>query len=1049
MKKHVEKSIDKNGNMPLCQGSEVHHRYISRILSLLCTCVALMLVFCSMLVSCGDDNTDPNAGKHKVRVSCELGAGVVGDSIIYVGDGEDAVFDIKIDDGYAFDHVSSGRYDPATGKLTVSAVRSDMNIDLFVDKVENVRYDVKLKLGDFVSTVGSDSTTVGYNGEASFRLSFADGYVFGSSSVGVYDENSGVLTVSGVACETEVEVIAARLCNVRVVAGNDVLHSETVKVSVGSSTAVSYAIGRGYELLSCEGCSYSAGNIGGIGGGDAVITLGRLADYGVTIADGAFTVGDIYAGGVKISAQNISGGIRIKVYKGETLTVSLTQSDGHVITGTDVGSWSAGTGVLTLSNIGDDINVTVMTATVGEEQGRTFVYSFHGVHADDTSSLSSDDGVRGGTDVHLYAGDYSRIFLGWSVGKTLTRGGDLLGTSRSLVFTISSAIADDRGAVVVYANYTDADTVRYDTNGGTVNDTTGNIDSSKYYSVSIKDNIVSVKYSEKYLAFMEAACSFYDDGTFTRDGYVLREYNTKADGSGTAYSLGSKVPLLDGSAGYPTLYCIWERETDHSDFTYDSYTLSKPYASLDAPNWVENGIIITSYKGDDDTVVIPESIGGRAVTAIAAGAFKDKKMSTLVMGRRMLRVEDGAFVGCTSLETIYFPDGMYSMGNDALDSASYSSLTHLYVNATLAPRFLYADSGALSVKLSRLITDMNQPMIIVIAGSSSYQGLGTEYMEALLGGEYRVINFGTTRTTNGIIYLEAMSHFASEDDIIIYAPENSSYMMGETELYWKTLRDLESMNNFYRYIDISNYSNVFGAFTEFNKEYRYTKGYSAGCYEQICENGSLSRADGTYPSGTTNKYGDYLYDRRNTLGNYIDAYFVTLNEYMKSKDEGAWNNVGDQESNKDYTDPNNKTWANITDAYFRDAMNMAIASAKSSGTKVYFGFCPVDSSALVDGADSSEWLTAYEKMILDNFDFDGLMGTVGDYIWDHDYFFDCAFHLNDVGRTFRTYRLYLDICSKLGISDTTGFTEVGTDFDGCIFESGSDGSPTISRTPKN
>ena len=43
--------------------------------------------------------------------------------------------------------------------------------------------------------------------------------------------------------------------------------------------------------------------------------------------------------------------------------------------------------------------------------------------------------------------------------------------------------------------------------------------------------------------------------------------------------------------------------------------------------------------------------------------------------------------------------------------------------------------------------------------------------------------------------LEAMQGLAKEGDVILYAPENSSYMMGETELYYKTLRDIEGMNN--------------------------------------------------------------------------------------------------------------------------------------------------------------------------------------------------------------------------------------------------------------
>ena len=106
-------------------------------------------------------------------------------------------------------------------------------------------------------------------------------------------------------------------------------------------------------------------------------------------------------------------------------------------------------------------------------------------------------------------------------------------------------------------------------------------------------------------------------------------------------------------------------------------------------------------------------------------------------------------------------------------------------------------------------------------------------MEALLDGEYRVVNLGTTRTTNGLIYLDAMTELAHEGDVVIFAPENSAYMMGETELYWKTLRDLEGMINFYRHVDISNYTNVFASFSELNVKYRY--GRAPYHYEQVCE----------------------------------------------------------------------------------------------------------------------------------------------------------------------------------------------------------------------
>ena len=452
-------------------------------------------------------------------------------------------------------------------------------------------------------------------------------------------------------------------------------------------------------------------------------------------------------------------------------------------------------------------------------------------------------------------------------------------------------------------------------------------------------------------------------------------------------------------------------------------------------------------------VVVPEKIDGKTVVAIGAGAFTDRgAMTTLVLNRRIIKVADGAFVGCSALKTVYYPDSIYEMNNEALDASSYTSLKNIYVNATLAPRYVGCDTGALSVKLSRLLASEAQNRIILIAGSSAYQGFGTEYMEALLEGEYRVINFGTTRTTNGIMYLEAMQALAHEGDIVIYAPENSSYMFGETELYWKTLRDLENMNNIYRYVDFSNYTNVFGSFTDFNKSYRYNESGGASTprrYEQVCVNGSLSDTSDGYRSATTNKYGDYLYYQRSGVSSrYNDAYFITMNERIKSKYEGAWNDTNNQHANKDYTDPNNETWCSFTDSYYADQMNRAIDLAKTSGAKVYFAFCPSDANALVDGADTYGALRAYDELISATYHFDGLVGRAENYVFDHGYFYDCAFHLNDTGRTYRTYRMYLDLATLLGITDLNGYKSVGTDFDGCTFEN-TDGTPATNWTPSN
>lgn len=570
----------------------------------------------------------------------------------------------------------------------------------------------------------------------------------------------------------------------------------------------------------------------------------------------------------------------------------------------------------------------------------------------------------------------------------------------------------------------------YDLNGGSLYQYSNNMKTTKYRYSEFEAGRLEVTFTSQYTDLIPAASTFYDDGTFHRDGYILVEYNTKADGSGEGYSLGSKI-AFDTSGNGTLLYCIWEKETEARYFEYTGFNYPRPATADKAPGWVENGIMITGYSGTDTTVTIPEKIDGKIVTGIASGAFVNcTEMQTLVLSRRIQRVEDGAFSGCSSLKTIYYPDGLYDISNDALDEDSYTSLKNFYVNATTPPRFSKSGSGAFAVKLCRLLSTEENNRVIVISGSSTYIGLSSEYMETLLEGEYSVINFGTTRTANGIVYLEAMQHFAHEGDIVIFAPENSTYMMGETELYYKTLRDLEGMQNFYRYIDISNYTNVLSAFSDYNKNYRYTASVTE--YEDIA-----SVVGGT----SVNKYGENFNTKCATYcvdSRYTNVYYITLNEYYKSKYEGDPHDKNNQAANKDYTDPDNITWEKITSDRLASQMNRAIALAKTSGAGVYFGFCPADGASVVPEAkvNITEWLADYENMIATTFGFDGIVGNAIDYIFSHEYFYDNAFHLNYYGRTYRTYQLYTDICELLEIEDVNGIKDFGTDFEGCLFEDG-------------
>ena len=721
------------------------------------------------------------------------------------------------------------------------------------------------------------------------------------------------------------------------------------------------------------------------------------------------------------------------VKDGESAVFKIELKDGYAFLSCTDGTYDPTDGTLTVENVNRNMSVTLRTTVFADTS--EYTYYFRGADGD-TTSIKDGTVIRGGSELKLSANNDEKAFAGWSYGNTLASGGTLISNDRNITITISEQYSSKGSIIRIYANYLDIGTLTYYTNGGSIANNTTNTASNKYYKTNISTDNLCVEYSSIYTDVVKSASLFYDDGTFYREGYVLKEYNTLPDGTGESYSLGAKLPFT-----IDKVYCIWSEATSQDSFTFDPISMPMPSGvdAQKAPHWVTDGVKITSYTGTDDVVTIPEYVvidGERKyVTAIGEGTFDNENMRTLVMSRYIIKVFDGAFDGCTSLKEIYYPDSIYYIGNDALDAQTYNSLDRLYVNATMAPRYAYNSDGAFAIKLARLLFMQDYDRIIVLGGSSNYQGLASEYLECLLDGQYKVINLGTTRTTNGIVYLEAMGYYAKATDVILYAPENSAYMMGERELYWKTLRDLEGMNNLYSHIDISEYTNVFGAFADFNQNYKYSKAPTR--YEEICDN------------QYTNEYGDYQNAAREAYVNdskFIDTYYITLNNRFKSRFDIMWNDK-DQSNHKDYNDLNDPTWCSIDDEYYTSAMNRALAIAKTSGAKIYFSFCPTDASRLVDGANTRAWADEYENMIISNFDFDGLLGDVWSYMYDHKYFYDCAFHLNDYGRTYRTYQMYVDMCAVLEIDTVKGIYDCGNDFEGCMFEIDSAGKPLYEVHP--
>ena len=205
-------------------------------------------------------------------------------------------------------------------------------------------------------------------------------------------------------------------------------------------------------------------------------------------------------------------------------------------------------------------------------------------------------------------------------------------------------------------------------------------------------------------------------------------------------------------------------------------------------------------------------------------------------------------------------------------------------------------------------------------------------------------------------------------------------------------------------------------------------------------------------------YGDDLsdYDKRSIMRNqagcvsYTDTYTITFNEKVKSTSAPGWKD--ENRDTADWKNPDNLTWCNFNAPKYADEVNRMLREIKATGATAYFAFAPVDGVGVSGSswgvipevkADAANWLLAYDNLVAETYyELDGLVGSSVDYIYHHNYFFDNAYHLNNYGRALRTYQFYTDMADILGITDTVGYTELGTNFRGCLFEKGvTDGKP--------
>lgn len=504
----------------------------------------------------------------------------------------------------------------------------------------------------------------------------------------------------------------------------------------------------------------------------------------------------------------VSGENPVWVTPGESVSFSVTLQEGVTYLKNDSGAVYED-GILTLNRVLYPTTVTM--ETLRNPHYYEFDLQDPRCQGRMSTTVAPTESILGGTEITVSAEPYEdNIFSSWTVGASAARGGKVVSTSASYTFTLE-------GDTILYPNYispAEAEAAAaekmqllvYNTNGG-----------------KVKETGETVYYQDVDVSYFKLPNCLAEKGYFEREGYILIEYNTKADGTGDGYSLGSKIitPTFTGDA--VMLYCIWAKESDASLFETK----------------VEGGkVTITKYTGNEDTVVIPKAIDGKPVTKIAAGAFVKKHFTTIVFPESIREVEKKSFVSCQNFTTLYMFDTVEKIYDDSFDYLT--NFQHFYLNAAMTPKYAGSTEGNFCIKWERLVTTQDQNRIVVMSGSSSLYGLATMQLQEAFKNEYIVVNYGTNAGTAATFYMEICAPFMHEGDIMLQAPcPQSDTQLGSNIITWRLFRGTEQYYNGFRMVDMRHYSRLFSALMEYNA-------------------GRIDGADKAYgmKDGGMNEYGD-------------------------------------------------------------------------------------------------------------------------------------------------------------------------------------------------
>ena len=355
-------------------------------------------------------------------------------------------------------------------------------------------------------------------------------------------------------------------------------------------------------------------------------------------------------------------------------------------------------------------------------------------------------------------------------------------------------------------------------------------------------------------------------------------------------------------------------------------------------------------------------------------AFSGKSVKTVILPKSIQTLASNAFYNCPQLGSVYMFDMITSMKSDSF--ANCPKLTTLYINNANSIKYVGASSkeGMYHMKFQRLLLNRDKKKIVIVSGSNAIFGILSPVVMEKLNNEYEVINYGTNFYCPSALYVEAVSHFVKEGDIVVITPEEVPEQWGDIGTRGKNqlFPAIEGCMEIISCLNIQNYLHWLPEIASMN-------GKRVG--------GSQSY-ESTY-SEAVDEYGEFSYTR------------TQQNPKFSNTSLSDW--FGPTVRSQCFTTENVKN------------LNRSFDLCVANGAKIYISFSVVDKSYVSDQSASN--LKAYEDAAVASFVTGhtgrALISHVSTYLFDHSCFYNSMHHLLSEPSVRRSELLAEDILAQL------------------------------------